>query len=565
MLDPDRCYAICAARDRRFAGRFVIAVRTTGIYCRPGCPARLPRRENVEFYATPAEARARGFRACLRCHPDAAAEAPATAGTATTVARALRLISGGALDGAGLPALAGRLGIGPRHLTRLFRAHAGTTPAAVARARRVELARQLLEETDLPVAQVALAAGFRSIRRFNEAMRAALRSTPGALRARRRAGGRATELAVRVPHGVPLDWDALLSFLAARAVPGVERVESGRYLRTVATAGGPAVLTVSRAPEGAALLVALSPPRPEALLELIGRVRRLFDLDANPAAVAAALGRDPLLGPSVAARPGLRVPGAWDSFELLVRAVVGQQISVAAAVALLGRLTALCGAPLPAEAAAPGLTHLFPAASAVARLEAAALPMPRVRAAALVAAAAEVARDGAALQPGASLEDALARLVRFPGVGPWTAQLVAMRALGEPDAFPAGDLGIRRALGAPGLPCPEPAALARAEAWRPWRAYAAQHLWTLDAQARARPRSAPIARAAPSPRRRAEPGAAPIARAAPSPRRRAEPGAAPIARAAPSPRRRAEPGASAPVALGERRVRRPPAVGRVEA
>ena len=486
MLDPDRCYEICAARDPRFAGRFVIAVLTTGIYCRPGCPARLPRRENVRFYATPAEARAGGFRACLRCHPDAAPDAPAALGTAATVARAMRLIAGGALDGGDLPALAGRLGVGARHLARLFRLHAGTTPAAVARARRVELARQLLAGSDLPIAEVALAAGFGSVRQFNDAMRAALRCTPGALRARRRGAERPSPLRVRVPFRPPLDWEALLGFLAKRAVPGVERVEGGRYHRAVATPTGAAVMTVERATDGDALLVSLAPGRPEALLELVGRVRRLFDLEANPEAIAAALGRDPLLDRAVRAHPGLRVPGAWDPFELLVRAVLGQQISVAAAVQLAGRLTALCGEALPPEVAAPGHTHLFPTAEAVARLDPATLPMPRARAAARVAAAAAVAQDGAVLQPGASLEGALEALRRLPGVGPWTAQLVAMRALGEPDAFPGGDLGLRRALGAPGVPCTEAAAAARAEGWRPWRAYAALQLWTLDAE-RARP------------------------------------------------------------------------------
>jgi AraC family transcriptional regulator of adaptative response / DNA-3-methyladenine glycosylase II len=481
MLDPDRCYEACASRDHRFAGRFVIAVVTTGIYCRPGCPARMPLRKNVRFYATPTEARAAGFRACLRCHPDAVVGAPASVGTAATVARALRLIAAGALDGAGLPALAARLGVGARHLTRLFRTHAGTTPAAVARARRVELARQLLEDTALPVAQVALAAGFRSIRRFNEAMRAALRTTPAALRARRRRAP-APGLAVRVSYRAPLDWGAIIAFLRVRAIPGVERVEGERYQRTLSTAGGAAVLSVAPAPRDA-LLVTLSPPRSEALLEVVGRVRRLFDLDANPAAIAAALGRDPVLGPALRARPGLRVLGAWDPFELLVRAMLGQQISVAAAVQLAGRLAARCGGPVGDDVALPGLTHLFPTAAAIARLDPATLPMPRARAAALVAAAGEIARGGGALEPGASLEGSVDALLRLPGVGPWTAQLVAMRALGELDAFPAGDLGLRRALGAVGAPCAEAYALARAEAWRPWRAYAAQHLWALDAEA----------------------------------------------------------------------------------
>jgi AraC family transcriptional regulator, regulatory protein of adaptative response / DNA-3-methyladenine glycosylase II len=505
-LDPDRCWEALTARDRRFEGRFVVAVTSTRIYCRPGCPARLPRRKNVRFYPHPAAAEAAGFRACLRCRPEAAPGQPASAGTSATVARALRLIAEGALDGTPLSAFAGRLGVGSRHLTRLFRAHLGVAPGAVARARRVHFARQLLDDTELPAAEVAFAAGFGSIRRFNEAVRAAFGAPPGDLRARRRPGRRAGEgLRVRVSYRPPLDWGALLAHLAARAVPGVERVERDggvRYLRAVATSEGPAVLEVAPAEAGAALVVRLDPPRPGALLEVVTRVRGLLDLDADPEAIAARLGQDPLLGPAVKARPGLRVPGAWDPFELLVRAVLGQQVSVAAAASLAGRLAERCGAPLGEASGSSGLTRLFPGAAAVAALDPAELPMPRARAAALVGLAAAVARGELLLAAGSSLEETLEALQRYPGIGPWTAQYVALRALREPDAFPAGDLGLRRALGRAGAPASVAEAAARAEAWHPWRAYAAQHLWALDAAAHPRPerqvRIRPAVRAGPA-------------------------------------------------------------------
>ena len=489
-LDEDRCWEAMASRDRRFEGRFVAAVLSTGVYCRPGCPARLPRRANVRFYPHAAAAQAAGFRACLRCRPEVAPGQPASAGTSATVARALRLIAEGALDGASLSVLSDRLGVGSRHLTRLFRAHLGVAPGAVARARRIHFARRLLDDTDLGMAEVAFAAGFGSVRRFNEALRGAFGRPPGALRARRR-GEPGPGLRVSLPYRPPLDWQALLAFLRARAVPGVERVERDRYLRTVSTPEGPAVLEVQHA-AGDALLARLDPPRPSALLEIASRVRRVFDLDADPEAVARALGRDPLLGPAVRARPGLRVAGAWEPFEGLVRAVIGQQVSVAAAARLSGRLAARLGAPV-RLLAGEGLTHLFPGPQALAAADPGAFPLPAARARALIALAGRVARGELTLAAGSSLEATLAALRGQPGVGPWTAQVVAMRALGEPDAFPAGDLSLRRALGAEGAPAGEAEVASRGEAWRPWRAYAVQHLWAMDAASGTRQRTAPQA------------------------------------------------------------------------
>lgn len=292
---------------------------------------------------------------------------------------------------------------------------------------------------------------------------------------------------IRVPYRPPLDWGALRAFLAARAVPGVERVEAGAYLRTVATAEGPSVLELRPAADGPALELRLGPARPAARGDVMARVRRMFDLDADPGAVAAVLSRDPLLGPALRARPGLRVPGGWDAFEVLVRAVLGQQVSVAAAAQLAGRIAAACGEALE-RAAGGGLTLLFPSPAALAAQDPSALPLPRSRGTALVALAGAVARGELVLTARGGLESSLAALRGRPGIGPWTAHIVAMRALREPDAFPAGDLAVRRALGRVGAPVDEAEALARAEAWRPWRAYAAQHLWALDAAARARDR-----------------------------------------------------------------------------
>jgi AraC family transcriptional regulator, regulatory protein of adaptative response / DNA-3-methyladenine glycosylase II len=475
-LDPDACWDAFAARDARFDGRFVAAVTTTRIYCRPGCPARLPLRGHVRFYPHAAAAHAAGFRPCRRCRPDAAPGTPAGSGASATVARALRLIADGALDRDGLEALAARLGHGARHLTRLFQAHLGTTPGAVARLRRVHFARQLVVETALPLAEVAFAAGFGSVRQFNQAFRAALEATPGELRRARGAPpGGADAAALELRYRPPLDWDALLAFLAARAIPGVEAVSDGVYRRTHGVAGGAALVRVSAVAGAPRVRLEVSPPSAVALLDLAARTRRLLDLDADPAAVAAALGGDPVLGPSARARPGLRVPGAWDGFEVAVRALLGQQVSVKAATTLAGRLVAACGIRLPAPV--DGLTHLFPSPDAVAAVDPARLGLPRARAEALRGLARAVARGEVDLRPGASLDATVAALRTLPGVGPWTAQYLAMRAAGEPDAFPAGDLGIRKALGARGEPVAEREAERRSAAWRPWRAYAAMHLW----------------------------------------------------------------------------------------
>ncbi len=483
QLDHAACYRAIQARDARFDGQIFTGVKTTGIYCRPVCPARTPHVENVVFYPSAAAAQAAGLRPCLRCRPEASPDFAAWRGTSNTVSRALALIETGALDAADVGGLAERLGMGERQLRRLFRQHLGASPVAVAQTRRVLLAKQLLHETRLPMAEVALAAGFGSIRRFNETFQALYGRPPGALR------GDSTQvstgnggLSLRLAYRPPYDWEAMIGFLRLRAIPGVESVEAGRYARSIAIGPERGVLVV-RPAAGNFLAVDIHFPRLPALPAIIARVRRLFDLAADPLAIAAQLGQDSALAPLVAARPGLRVPGAWDGFELAVRAILGQQISVTAATVLAGKIAAAYGEALPADmqGLAAGVTHVFPQPAVLAGVELGG--MPRKRAAALASLAGAVLADPLVLSGRRSLDEAIAKLKALPGIGEWTAQYIAMRALREPDAFPHGDIGLMRALAdADGRRPSATELLARAEAWRPWRAYAALHLWTADGE-----------------------------------------------------------------------------------
>ncbi|MHB8079167.1 MAG: AlkA N-terminal domain-containing protein [Candidatus Krumholzibacteriia bacterium] len=477
-LDPDICYRAVASRDARFDGRFFTAVTTTGVYCRPVCPARTPGRPNVRFFTCAAAAEEAGFRPCRRCRPETAPGSPAWIGAPVTVRRALRLIEAGALDGRGadVATLAARLGIGDRHLRRLFADHLGASPIAVAQTRRAHFARLLVDQTDLPLTRIALAAGFGSVRRFNAALRATFGAPPSALR---RAPGAAEPgvVTLRLPYRPPLAWAALLAFLRERAIPGVESVDATTYRRTVRAGEAAGVIAIRPAGRPAHLELSAPVALAPALGDLVARARRLCDLDADPAVIDRDLRRDPLLAPRVRTGPGLRVPGAWDRFELAVRAVLGQQVSVAAARTLAGRLAATLGEPL-ADPPADGPVRLFPTPAALAAADLARLGLTGARAATLVRLATEV-RDGRLdLDDAADPDDLRARLEALPGIGPWTAQYVALRALGDPDAFPAGDLGVRRALAVgDGPPATAAAAQSRAEAWRPWRAYATLHLW----------------------------------------------------------------------------------------
>jgi AraC family transcriptional regulator of adaptative response / DNA-3-methyladenine glycosylase II len=488
-LDPEICHRALRTRDARFDGRLFVGVISTGIYCRPICPARPARLDRCRFFPSAAAAQEAGFRPCLRCRPELAPDTASWRGTSSTVARGLALIAAGGLDGddASVEELAARLGIGARQLRRLFRQHLGASPVAVAQNRRVLLAKQLLQDTRLPIAEVALAAGFGSVRRFNETFRALFDRPPSALR-RRRAAGRsfddeAAAVTVALGYRPPYDFDAILAHLAARAIDGVERVDGRIYRRTVADEGALGTVEIAHAPARRALTVTIRFPDVRALPRIVARVRRLFDLGADVSAIGAHLARDPLLAPLVAARPGLRVPGGWDGFEIAARAVLGQQVSVEAARRLVSRLVRLCGRALPSRRGDDAaLTLAFPRAVDVAGADLSSLGVPEARRRALHAVAEAALADGSLFAPRATVEQTVAALRRIPGVGEWTAQYIALRAAHEPDAFPASDVGLLRGVAGDGGARPTAAALlARAEAWRPWRAYAAQHLWCADA------------------------------------------------------------------------------------
>ena len=483
-MDFEACRQAFLTRDPRFDGRVFVGVKSTGIYCRPVCPARPPKAGNMTFYPTAAAAQEAGFRPCLRCRPETAPDLGAWRGTSNTVSRALALIEGGAMDGGDVDALASRLGVGERQLRRLFRQHLGASPVAVAQTRRVLLAKQLIQETLLPMGEVALASGFGSVRRFNETFQQLFGRPPGALRRSHAAEASAATagITVKLPYRAPYDWDAMIGFLAARAIPGVESVNARRYARTLMVDGAVGIVTVSPG-DGDYLVAEIRFPKVQALPAVIARIRRVFDLTADPGQIGEHLSRDPALAPHVAARPGLRAPGAWDGFELAVRAILGQQITVGAARALAAKLVEAYGERIADPfAAGLGLTRAFPTPERLVGQDIAALGMPRSRGAALEALARTVAADPTIFTPRADLESAVAALKALPGVGEWTAQYIALRELREPDAFPQGDVALQRAMATPDGVRPNAAELlARAEAWRPWRAYAAQHLWAGDA------------------------------------------------------------------------------------
>jgi len=476
-LDQDLCYRAFVARDRRFDGRFFTAVLSTGIYCRPVCPARRPARENVRFFACAAAAETAGFRPCLRCRPETAPGSAAWQGTSATVARALRLIEEGVLDRDGVDGLAARLGVTDRWLRQLFEEQLGASPLAVARTRRIHFARRLLDETTLPLEDVAQASGFGSARRLRDAIQATFHRAPAALRGRRAApvAGATLRLAARAPF----DPAPIFRFLAARAIPGVELVSDGAYRRAARIDGDTGIVDVRPVPGAEAVDVRWSAGSTRGLLALATRVARVFDLHTDVAAIGAQLRQDPALARRWPAH-GLRVPGAWEPFEIVVRAVLGQQVSVAAARTLAARLVARCGTRLPDGVADGAITYLFPTPAQVAAASLDGLGITGARIATIHGIARAIVDGTLELAPGADLDATIARLVALPGIGPWTAHAIAMRALGETDAFPAGDLGVRKALAVNGRMPGEREAIARAERWRPWRAYAVLALWSGD-------------------------------------------------------------------------------------
>ncbi len=469
-LDPDTAYQALLSRDRRFDGRLFVGVRTTGIYCRPICRVRAPKASSCQFYETAAAAEAAGFRPCLRCRPELAPGVSLIDSPNALAAAAARMLDAGAGQD-GLAEIAGRTGVGERHLRRVFHAHFGVTPIAYAQSRRLLLAKRLLTETDLPIAELALLAGFGSLRRFNALFRSRYRLTPTDLRRQRSSLQAASMLTLSLDYRPPFDWDSLLAFFAARAVPQVEQVERDCYRRCVrgfspASPGG--WIEVRHDAGNPRLRLTISDSLRADLLPLLAGVRRQFDLDCDPDRVAAAL------GDLAAPRPGLRLPGALDGFEQAVRAILGQQVSVAAATTLAGRLAQQHGTPIATPHA--GLSRLFPTAAEVARLatdDLTALGILATRARSILALAESVASGSLRLDADASVERTREQLVALPGIGEWTAQYIALRCLSWPDAFPHTDLIVRRAF--PGLTPQQ--ILAASERWRPWRGYATLHLW----------------------------------------------------------------------------------------
>ncbi|MFJ4500323.1 AlkA N-terminal domain-containing protein [Streptomyces sp. NPDC088864] len=478
--DTERCVRAVRSKDARFDGWFFTAVLTTRIYCRPSCPVVPPKAENMTFYPSAAACQQAGFRACKRCRPDTSPGSPAWNARADSVARAMRLIRDGVVDREGVPGLAARLGYSPRQIERQLRAELGAGPLALARAQRAQTARVLIETTALPLAEVAFAAGFSSVRTFNETVREVFALAPGELRARaaRTAPAPATPgvIALRLPYRAPLNPSNLFGHLAATAVPGVEEWRDGAYRRTLALPHGHGIVALAPRPDHIACRLSLTDPRDLTLA--ISRCRWLLDLDADPVAVDGQLRTDPLLAPLVDAAPGRRVPRTVDGAEFAVRAVLGQQVSTAAARTHAARLVTAHGTPV--DDPEGGLTHLFPDPEALAGLDPERLALPRTRRRTLTTLVRALADGALRLGPDSDWERARADLTALPGFGPWTVEAVAMRALGDPDAFLPTDLGIRRAAQRLGLPATPAALTARAAGWRPWRAYAVQYLWTVD-------------------------------------------------------------------------------------
>jgi len=479
-LDQRVCDRARKSRDPRFDGRFFIGVTTTGIYCRPICPARTPKDENVRYFPTAAAAEAAGFRPCLRCRPEASPGSPAWLGTSGIVSRALRMIGDGAVRGDvdvrhGVDQLADRLGVTARHLRRLFLQHLGATPLEVALTRRAHFAKKLLDETSLPFHQVAIASGFGSLRRFNGEIRRTYSRTPTQLRrlARQRTAADPDCYRFRLSFRPPYDWDAMLAFLSARATPGVESVVDLHYRRTISIDGRHGFIDVSRHDAGSTLALDVRFPDPRSLLVIVERVKAMFDLGADPAAVAHSLRSDALLRDALARHPGIRMPGAWDGFELAVRAILGQQISVRGATTLAGRVAALFGSQVSSGNAAESGERLFPTPAQLADAEIERAGVVRSRAETIRLLARRVADETIAFNSSIDARAMVSALKELPGIGDWTAEYVAMRALGEPDAFPSSDLVLRRMAGN----CAARELERRSESWRPWRAYAVMLLW----------------------------------------------------------------------------------------
>jgi AraC family transcriptional regulator of adaptative response / DNA-3-methyladenine glycosylase II len=473
-LDWQICSRARLSRDPRFDGKFFIGVVGSGVYCRSICPAPTAKEKNVRYFPSAAAAAEAGFRPCLRCRPECSPGTPAWMGTSNTVSRALRLISESGLEEGGVELLAERLGVGSRHLRRLFIKHLGATPMSVAHTRRLHFAKKLIDETRLPMTQIALASGFGCVRRFNAGISTVYHRTPTQIRRLARQKKRQPEnhYLFRLRFRPPYDWKGIMSFLAVRAIPGVEIVDNDRYRRSISLEGHHGYFEVSFDEANHALIAEVEFGDPRCLFFITERIRAMFDLNADWAAIARSLRTDPALRRRIQSRPGLRVPGCWNGFELAIRAILGQQVSVKGASTLAGRIARGFGQGFPA---ADGITHIFPSPMVLSDADLGGIGLPKARAATIRALARAVCDGRINFEAVADSADFLNRFQEIPGIGSWTAEYVAMRGLGEPDAFPAGDLGLMRALNLGSAREVE----VRAESWRPWRAYAAMHLWSI--------------------------------------------------------------------------------------
>ncbi|HUR78935.1 MAG TPA: AlkA N-terminal domain-containing protein [Acidimicrobiales bacterium] len=476
MIDDfERCYRAVQSKDARFDGWFVTAVLTTKIYCRPSCPVRPPLKRNIRFLPSAAAAQHAGFRACKRCRPDASPGSPEWNLRTDVVSRAMRLIGDGVVDREGVTGLARRLGYSTRQLERHLNDEVGAGPLAVARAQRAQTARLLIETTDLPFAHIAFGSGFASIRQFNDTVRAVFDATPTAMRARASRAKFASApapgaLSFRLPFRKPFAADALFGRLIGTGVPGVEEFRNGAYRRTMRLPNGTCIAELAPTPDYVACRLILDDVRD--LTTAIARCRRLLDLDADPEAVDESLGADEFLAPHVSKRPGIRIRRTVDEIETAVRVVLGQQVSLSAARTHAGRIVAACGSPVTDPAG--GLTHTFPTVEALAGFDTTTVKIPGARQRCLAGLIAALANGTVVLDAGADWNRARAQLLALGGIGPWTAEVIAMRALGDPDAFPSSDMGVLKAAAALGI-----ADLAvHAAAWRPWRSYATHYLWS---------------------------------------------------------------------------------------
>jgi AraC family transcriptional regulator of adaptative response / DNA-3-methyladenine glycosylase II len=483
IRDRETYYRAMLSRDRRFDGRFFAGVTSTGVYCRPICPAPKPKFENVQFYTTAAGAECAGFRPCKRCRPDASPGTPDWSGTSATVSLALQSIGSGFLDDHSVGELGDRLGVGERQLRRLFHDHLGASPLAVALTRRLDFARKLIDETGLSMTDVAFASGFESIRRFNDAVKKRFGESPSELRAASctpgSGNGSGNRLVLQLPFRPPMEWDALLGYLEARRTRGVEVIENNSYCRSIRPGKNRGLILVSPAEGKACLELTVQTGSTDRLMGIVQRVRRIFDLGADPLFIDTHLSKDPGLSSVISTFPGLRIPGCWDNFELAVRTVIGQQVSISAANTIMARLVQRFGTPVD-NPAVSGITHLFPLPPVLAGADLTGIGLPGKRAAALSILAAKVANKEIVLEGAVNTGELKRRLLEIPGIGQWTVEYIAMRALREPDAFPGSDMALKRELLELDRRISEqPVRMStkRPDLWRPWRAYAAMYLW----------------------------------------------------------------------------------------